>query len=404
MTNSPRGALFIILALLTGPLATAQTTSGPFAVVLHASGSELGIFRSGEIHTYDLRRQNVVGLPILEGDLIQTERSTFIEVQLFPSRTILKIAENTSFQVQTFGTDGNTSFQLLYGRVRAQVDRVSADDSFQIRGRTAVAGVRGTDFGFDYVVQQGNITDPITQVYCFEGSVEVVSGTGTSPAPGVGAANLELPQPVLIVANQMVTLKEAQPAPVTDPETSAEVPPVEGIALQTASVSREIDQYWKSNDFQSQAVDIDEIDRKFPLLKVQILEARRQAQLIAEQKALQAGLRTLPEFQQRVEALQLPQPSYADTLAAFEPVNATNLIRESQPQVYVVNGQRTFGTFLTGTGSFLGLGAVSVIAFGESVYGLEPQSVLPVAIGLGIAGAVSLAIGLPLYLGSIPSN
>src|SRR5690606_6505377 len=130
-------------------------------------------------------------------------------------------------------------------RVRAQVDRVSADDSFQIRGRTAVAGVRGTDFGFDYVVQQGNITDPITQVYCFEGSVEVVSGTGTSPAPGVGAANLELPQPVLIAANQMVTLKEAQPAPVTDPETSAEVPPVEGIALQTASVSREIDQYWK---------------------------------------------------------------------------------------------------------------------------------------------------------------
>ncbi|MFW6250557.1 MAG: FecR domain-containing protein, partial [Alkalispirochaetaceae bacterium] len=144
--------LFLLLLLITFLLASVSAQEREaYAFVIYAEGYDMTIFRNEELLTYDVLRDNVIGMPLLPGDLIQTDPETFVELQVMPSRTVIKVAENTTFRIEEIGGAGGGSFDLAYGRLRAKVDRIAGNEEFQIRGRSAVAGVRGTDFGYDFV-------------------------------------------------------------------------------------------------------------------------------------------------------------------------------------------------------------------------------------------------------------
>lgn len=226
-----RGRLFFrrilvgsVVAVLGSVSAFAQ--EGSRGSVVYAEGREFSIVRGGVSSLYKPDVDDLGAIEIKTGDLIQTAASTFVEVQLVPSGTVVKIAENSSFVFRGLGSSGgDTSLGLLYGRVRAKVATLGATESFSIRSNQTVAGVRGTDFGFDSIAKPGNSSEgavlkPELKVYCFEGEVEV------TPVAEQKAS-------VSVRADELVSLDLSQSVPV----------------VERRAVDADVVEFWKANEF-----------------------------------------------------------------------------------------------------------------------------------------------------------
>ncbi len=190
------GGLFLVLftfILLPGGI-NAQETAGTEdgrAQVVYPAGGGFTVVRGDEPVFYSVRDQQTLGMELLPGDEIQTESGTYLELNLMDSGSIIKIAENTTFRIKAVSRKGGGRFDLAYGRVRAKVNRLVQEDDFSISGQETVAGVRGTDFGYDLLYEQeGKESAARTRVYCFEGSVEV-SRPAPDPDTGEEAAEEE---------------------------------------------------------------------------------------------------------------------------------------------------------------------------------------------------------------------
>lgn len=219
--------LLLMLILFSGPSLFARDGA---ATIIYGDGYGFNLLREGEELYYDILYDDVIGVELFEGDYISTDESTFLEIQLTSSSNVLKISENTSFQIERISGQGGGRFALTYGRVRAKVDRLIGNDQFQIGGPGAVAGVRGTDFGYDIIAKrEDSREDPVTiaQVYCFEGKVEVAKIV----------TEVEPEEVIVIEANQMVSLAmEAGEVPVKED-------------FQPRVIEEEINSFWDQNDF-----------------------------------------------------------------------------------------------------------------------------------------------------------
>ncbi|MFW5827489.1 MAG: hypothetical protein ACOCU4_05335, partial [Alkalispirochaeta sp.] len=60
----------------------------PYAFVIYADGYNMSVYRNDELLTYDVLVDDVIGMPLLQGDLVQTDPDTFVEIQVMPSRTV----------------------------------------------------------------------------------------------------------------------------------------------------------------------------------------------------------------------------------------------------------------------------------------------------------------------------
>jgi hypothetical protein len=122
---------------------------------------------------------------------------------------------------------------LVYGRVRAKVDKLAGTDTFTIRSATSVAGVRGTDFGIDVVARQQAVAVPenLTRTYVFEGTVTVTALLRSSP---LAAEGLEpVPREFTLEAGEMVVVSRV------DTATEAEQTIIDTAILE----------FWSENDF-----------------------------------------------------------------------------------------------------------------------------------------------------------
>ena len=94
------------------------------------------------------------GLDLALGDTVKTQNST-AEIQLDPNGSIIKLAYNTTFTVQTLqgrNNQNSNDFNLLAGTVRTIAARnTQGGYNYSIQTPTAVCGVRGTDFTLDVV-------------------------------------------------------------------------------------------------------------------------------------------------------------------------------------------------------------------------------------------------------------
>ena len=165
--------ILIILFIILFPFYLAAQ-SQPACVIIYAEGEGFTVVSGGDEYYFDLYEEDVIGLELKKTDMIFTEGDTLLEIQVASSNNIIKVSENTSLIIDDFEEKGGGDFALSYGKIRAKVQKLTGTQQFKIDGKSAVCGVRGTDFGYDIVADPlGVEEDLITRIYCFEGSVEV---------------------------------------------------------------------------------------------------------------------------------------------------------------------------------------------------------------------------------------
>ena len=232
----------VLLCMSISPAAAQQGGAGG-ATILYAQGNTFTLSRDSGVTEYDLYYDEVIGLELEVGDYLSTGSGTFLEIQLTGARNVLKISENTSFTLQQVESKGGGSVALTYGRVRAKVERLVGNESFSIRGPSVVAGVRGTDFGYDIIAGiEGNFDQSMVRVYCFEGEVEVNKVkmvTPSLPEEDGPEATEEVVETIIIKANEMAFL------PIETPENPLEITPND----------EEVVTFWESNDFQGEPIE-----------------------------------------------------------------------------------------------------------------------------------------------------
>ncbi len=155
-------ALMIALALPAFLTAQAKPAAAQSLILEFVDGTDLTVTVDG--------KEKKFGAGIGEGDVvpvgatIKTGPTTTAELKLKPNGTILKLAKATTFTIANVATsdkDKNT-FALVAGKVRTIAAK---GGSYELKGQTAVCGVRGTDFSFsmepgakeELVVNKGNI-------------------------------------------------------------------------------------------------------------------------------------------------------------------------------------------------------------------------------------------------------
>lgn len=200
------------------------------AMIEFASGDDVIVIRSGRRLSF----RDPIGLNLLEGDQVQTGRGVFLEIRLAAGGAVIKLADNTTFILERIA-GGSASLQLVYGRIRAKVEKLAGTDSFSVRSSMAVAGVRGTDFGMDVIMSKVSSQPAnLTKTYVFEGAVQVTAlvRSGTLAAEGLEP----IPREYRLGPGEMLTVTSIEAA--TD--------------ARKTTIEANIDTFWKNNDFSSQ--------------------------------------------------------------------------------------------------------------------------------------------------------
>ncbi|MDY7029830.1 MAG: FecR domain-containing protein, partial [Spirochaetota bacterium] len=172
------------LVLSVSLYAQTQSAETPAGSLVYATGSGFQLIRDGSSRDYDLAVDSADGLEFFPGDYINTYEATFIEIELTGSGHLLKISENTSFLFEEKQQSDQNRFLVNYGRVRARVEKLAGLEQFTIDGPSMVAGVRGTDFGYDVLYTSG-LGTPVSSVYCFTGEIEVRPKVAISSVEGL---------------------------------------------------------------------------------------------------------------------------------------------------------------------------------------------------------------------------
>ncbi len=247
-------AVLVPLSAQTGD--SSETNAGS---LIYASGSGFEIVRSGSKEEYDLSTDIVDGLEFHAGDYVNTFDGTFLEIQVSGSTNVLKISENTSFKFDRSTRTKSSQYEVSYGRVRARVRKLAGLDQFAISGPSMVAGVRGTDFGYDVLYDVEEQTT-IASVYCFEGKVEVEPTVQVIEEAEQGELETDaVPQrmaPIEIEADEMVQVRELTGDQLA--ATGRETADAEQLfALRRTNVDEDIRSYWKENDFKAVPVELE---------------------------------------------------------------------------------------------------------------------------------------------------
>ncbi len=215
----------LAMSVLCAGAAMAQAKAA--AVIEYASSDDVIVIRAGRALTID----DPFGLELQEGDNVQTGKATLLEIRLTRGNAVFKLAENTTF-VLSKAVSGETALSLVYGRLRAKVDTLSGNDAFTLASASAVAGVRGTDFGMDVIASRSTgLSYPLTQVYCFEGEVIVTAMVNTLASSKEALESI--PKSFVIGPGEMVSVNRID----------------EVIDASKTLILPTIEEFWEDKDF-----------------------------------------------------------------------------------------------------------------------------------------------------------
>lgn len=426
----------LVSALLVAFSWQVSAQSDPYAFVIYAEGFNMSVYRNDELETYDVLVDEVIGMPLLPGDLVQTDADTFVEIQVMPSRTVVKVAENTTFEIESLGGAGGGSFNMSYGRLRARVERLTNNETFQVRGFSAVAGVRGTDFGYDMVVERAASEELQTRVYVFEGEVEVseaevvedaaagdagdtdaseADGPDTSDGGGAAEAPRQ-PQSVLIRANEMVNVVSPVPAALVDEDDRLDGidavpggarPPVQNVVFSQEPIQSDIQQFWTDRDFQEEAIDPDRVEDVFPGINARVerlTDERRQFEEI--QRLRREGLLTTTDelLADAGAELEPPEPEREPEPASLgapgSDAEIRRMIQPDQGEGASVQLRRA-GHWMLGTGVALGAAGGALGYFVDGSRTVDDFATSGPSAGMLAGGGVFVTSALFSYLLSL---
>ncbi len=137
--------LLLLLCILAVPFFAMAQNNGPYAVLAYYEDDQaLEITDASGTPITDI----YYGMELQDGDTIRT-KGTVAELQLEPNGSIIKLSTDTGFTIenrQKSESDWNI-FKLASGKIHAIAARAGLTNRYTIQTPTAVAGVRGTDFG-----------------------------------------------------------------------------------------------------------------------------------------------------------------------------------------------------------------------------------------------------------------
>lgn len=284
--------LFFVMGLCVAAGLWAQSGSGsdeqPRGVIIYADGNGFEHIHDGETREVDLSVGIAEGMELEAGDYINTYDGTFLEVQIMPSRNVLKISENTSFRVKEMSKKGGGNFELTYGRVRARVEKMAGLERFSLEGPSVVAGVRGTDFGYDIIYEQEetSVERTVASVYCFEGEVEVettaeagetlMEESESAVAAGADEGVDEDKKTVVVIrAGEMVRLVERPASPIEGEEPGVPEEAAVEYAFIKEGVREDVRSYWDRYQFRGEVMELPEEEVEEPIEVVSEEELRK---------------------------------------------------------------------------------------------------------------------------------
>lgn len=144
------------------------------AYISYISGNvDVDLTPGNEIEDFEVAE---LDMELHAGTMIRTGAGALCEI-IMPDESTIKISGGSVFQIDQVLFNEETGkklqkFSLLFGKVRAKVQKFTTKDSdFEIGSGTALAGVRGTIYGVSYDGLE-------TNVLVFEGAVELKSTIG----------------------------------------------------------------------------------------------------------------------------------------------------------------------------------------------------------------------------------
>ena len=207
---------------------------GGEAVIVYAEGETFSIVSEGRKRSYTVGRDDVIGMSLKAGDVVLTDDGSFLELNLKPGDGVVKIAENTTFTIDELDASGGGGavLRVNYGRIRVRISSLFQGSRLWVSGHDTVAGVRGTDFGYDLFYDRATRgAERQTAVYCFDGKVDVYQFDRDT----VSKIDLMEQEPFVLEASRMVTTISA------DPEQK----------LKSRAVDGSILEYWELHPFLS---------------------------------------------------------------------------------------------------------------------------------------------------------
>lgn len=124
-----------------------------------------------------VQRDVVLGIKVRENDTVITSSIGRLKIKI-NNGNIINVLPNSMMKMTEINIEAKKTIIDLYkGKIRSQVNEKlqGAKHYFKVRTRSAVAGVRGTDFVVSYDVTQ----KAVTKIQTIEGNVELSSGDST---------------------------------------------------------------------------------------------------------------------------------------------------------------------------------------------------------------------------------
>jgi hypothetical protein len=140
-------------------------------IINRAVGPGFTVNRGGVEEYIEVGKNNQVSYRLKQGDIVNVEARTFLEVICLPSNTTINVAELTSFSLVAIDSSGNAKIALYYGRMKASIPGKGDKGNLQIIGPQAMALTKASDFGYDFIYSSDGKL--MNQIYCVQGNVEV---------------------------------------------------------------------------------------------------------------------------------------------------------------------------------------------------------------------------------------
>jgi hypothetical protein len=227
---------FLIMACVFITGAFAQ--ENPTGRIFYVHGTEFTLITGGQQEIYGPGVLNSSEISLGNGDMIWTGPESFLELQLLPDGTGIKVAENTSIQL-AWREDLLPVITILYGRIRVVTGFHVQNPALYVRAGNGVTGVRNGDFCFDYAIsatdsqrEEDEFLRPKLQIYDFRGFSELAL-TGDA---GMETSLISLPN-----NGSLIRVNERECVSV---EVNASLALIERKPLDMAMV-----RYWNENDF-----------------------------------------------------------------------------------------------------------------------------------------------------------
>jgi len=162
------------------------------ARIYHLEGTSFALTVRGERIIMNTESVRAGGVNLERAGIVHTGASTFLEIQLIPSGTVIKMSENTSLVYNGIDTTGGfVDLGLLYGRIRVVTGNGMGAGPVVIRSGGISSRTETGDLGADYVLEPGDrnsIPRPLFRVHTFRGGAEVFPYGRGGPQPYLGGS------------------------------------------------------------------------------------------------------------------------------------------------------------------------------------------------------------------------